>query len=375
MSPSPASLARRAAEPLRHLRGRLAGLRGRGLRYVTEGNDWVISRVGQAILGHLARERPELACSQESSSRYLHNQLVHFGSLWTCADSLAHTPAGNRLAATIFHGSPELDPNMARAIKSLVAAAKAGRLAKVVTACSIMRDRLAGWGVPAERIEVIPLGVDTGLFQRRDDRRRRELRASLGIPEGAFCIGSFQKDGLGWGEGAEPKLIKGPDLLVEAIAGLARGREVFVLLTGPSRGYVKKGLAEAGVRFRHDVLEDFSRLPDYYNCLDVYLMTSREEGGPLCLPEAMACGVPLVTTRVGMAPDMVRDGVNGLMVEVEDLEALTSAAQRVADEAGLAAALVRGGLETAREHHWPLLAERYYRQVYEPLLRQPAGGG
>lgn len=368
MSPTISGLANRAAEPWRVLRGRLRGRQNRGLRYVTEGNDWVISRVGQAILGHLEREQPDMECSHEHTSRYLYNQLVHFGSLWTTADNLGHTPPSNRLIATIFHGSPDLDPAMAQAIDLLVGAASSSRLDKVVTACSIMKRRLAGWGVPAEKIAVIPLGVDTALFRPLPAEERARLRAGLGIPDDAFCIGSFQKDGLGWGEGDEPKLIKGPDLFVEVVARLAETRKVFVLLTGPSRGYVKTGLQKAGVPFRHDVLDDFSSLPGYYNCLDLYLMTSREEGGPLCLPESMACGTPLVTTKVGMAQDMVSHGVNGMLCQVEDVTGLAAAAMQVATEPELAARLSRGGGEAARSYDWRQLAARYFQEVYKPLL-------
>ncbi len=51
------------------------------------------------------------------------------------------------------------------------------------------------------------------------------------------------------------------------------------------------------------------------------MIASRQEGGPKAALEAMATGVPLVTTRVGQAADLVEDGANGWMVEVEDVEA------------------------------------------------------
>jgi glycosyltransferase involved in cell wall biosynthesis len=68
----------------------------------------------------------------------------------------------------------------------------------------------------------------------------------------------------------------------------------------------------------------------------VCLVTSRDEGGPRAVLEAMAVGVPLVTTRVGQAMDLVRHGQNGWLVEVEDVDGLVewtahAAAAPVAD--------------------------------------------
>ena len=66
----------------------------------------------------------------------------------------------------------------------------------------------------------------------------------------------WQKDGVGWRDGLEPKLIKGPDILLGAVERLRElVPELYVLLTGPARGYVIQGLERAGVAFRHVLLE------------------------------------------------------------------------------------------------------------------------
>ena len=56
--------------------------------------------------------------------------------------------------------------------------------------------------------------------------------------------------------------------------------------------------------------------------MDLYLITSREEGGPKGLIESMAAGVPVVSTRVGMAPALIKDGINGAIAAVDDIEGL-----------------------------------------------------
>jgi glycosyltransferase involved in cell wall biosynthesis len=60
-----------------------------------------------------------------------------------------------------------------------------------------------------------------------------------------------------------------------------------------------------------------------YHALDAYLVSSRQEGGPKAVLEAMASGVPLVTTRVGQAMDLAQHGRNAYMVESEDIEGLS----------------------------------------------------
>ena len=98
----------------------------------------------------------------------------------------------------------------------------------------------------------IPIGVDIGRFPLGDDRLRGQAREALGVPASAFVVGSFLKDGVGLGDGFEPKLVKGPDTFVAVVERLRSViPELFVLLTGPARGYVREELERIGVPYRH----------------------------------------------------------------------------------------------------------------------------
>ena len=103
-----------------------------------------------------------------------------------------------------------------------------------------MRDLVLAAGVDPAHVFRIPIGVDIERFPLGDTAARQAARKELGVPESAFVVGSFQKDGVGWAKGLEPKTIKGPDTLV-AVLEQARARipTLFVLLTGPARGYVR----------------------------------------------------------------------------------------------------------------------------------------
>ena len=194
-----------------------------------------------------------------------------------------------------------------------------------------MEELVLGVGVPGQKVFRIPIGIDLGRFRLRGADERTDARRRLGLPADAFVAGSLQKDGVGWGDGLEPKLIKGPDVLLAAVERLRElVPELCVLLTGPARGYVVKGLEQAGVAYRHVLLDDLDDVARAYAALDVCLVTSRDEGGPKAVLESMATGVPLVTTRVGQAADLVHDGENGYLVEIGDAEAVSAAAARVA---------------------------------------------
>jgi glycosyltransferase involved in cell wall biosynthesis len=116
------------------------------------------------------------------------------------------------------------------------------------------------------------------------------------------------------------------------------------------------------------MLDDFREVATYYDLLDLYLVTSREEGGPKGVLEALASGVPLVGTRVGLAPDVIQSEYNGLLADVEDVEALAQAVNRVIADSDLARDLTTNGLQTIQAYDWSVIAAQYYRQVYRPVL-------
>ena len=225
-----------------------------------------------------------------------------------------------------------------------------------------MEDLVLGTGIAPEKVFRIPIGVDPVRFHLRDAAARAEARRELGLPGTAFVVGSFQKDGVGWGDGLEPKLIKGPDVLLDVAGRLAREvPELHLLLTGPARGYVAAGLERLGVAHTHVLLPDLDAVARAYRAIDLCLVTSRDEGGPKAVLESMATGVPLVTTRVGQAADLVRDGENGWLCDVEDVEGLAAAAAAVARapaaELGRFAAAAR---ETAEACSWDALRPRWH---------------
>ena len=220
-------------------------------------------------------------------------------------------------------------------------------------------------GVPEDRLVVIPLGVDTDAFHPlTDPTERSQLRRQLEIPEDRIVIGSFQKDGNGWGSGDTPKLIKGPDILCDVLERVAKELPITVLLTGPARGYVKKRLKSAGVPFVHRNIPRAEDLAPYYRALDLYLITSRAEGGPKSLLEAMASRVPVVTTPVGMAKDIGKSEQNLLM---GPHDTLTEHVLRLCKDESLREKLAKTARTDIGQFAWPNIARRYQHELYERI--------
>ncbi len=333
------------------------------LFYIIESADWVIRQVGIDITTNLNNQKL-LKAKMTVAHRGVYNQVIHFGSVNTFLTSERfRTPhKSNKVVLTWFHVVPS-DPRI-RLLK------EAQKYVDVVhTASTITKEKLMEIGIAEEKIVVIPLGVDLSLFKPVSTEEKQKLRKKLGIPKDKVVVGSFQKDGVGWGEGLEPKLIKGPDILVRVVERLAKNYPIFVLLVGPARGYVKLNLERKGIPYGNiGYLKDFKDVVKYYRALDLYLITSRIEGGPKALLEAMATGIPIISTKVGMAPDMIREGYNGLLTEVDDAVMLSEKAIGIIEDKNLTNHLKNNALNTIEDYSWEWIAKQYYDKIYARFL-------
>jgi glycosyltransferase involved in cell wall biosynthesis len=230
----------------------------------------------------------------------------------------------HRIGFSYFHGFPNTgDESFDRVYEALRKHHE--RISRIQASNSQMRDTILESGISASKVFLIPIGINLSFFPLRNADDKLTARQQLGIPQSAFVIGSFQKDGIGWGEGNEPKLIKGPDVFLSVIRRIKDHiPELYVLLSGPARGYIKKGLDELKVPYSHIYLNSYPKIGKLYRALDLYLVTSRQEGGPKAILESMASGVPIVSTRTGQAVDLIKHGQNGWLTDIQDVESLAS---------------------------------------------------
>jgi glycosyltransferase involved in cell wall biosynthesis len=116
---------------------------------------------------------------------------------------------------------------------------------------------------------------------------------------------------------------------------------------------------------------DPSQMPRYYADADLYVQTPAIDNMPLSLLEAFASGLPVVATRTGGVPAMMRDGVHGLLVRDDDDEAVASQVIRLLEQPACARALAAAARETCVAYEWPLVSARWlavYRSL-RPALR------
>lgn len=187
-----------------------------------------------------------------------------------------------------------------------------------------VRDDLVSLGVaPRGKFAVVRLGIE---LERRvsSDGSREDVRRLLGVPDGLFLVGW-----IGRMTG-----VKRTDDLLLALQGL-RGRGVDAGLClvgdGPDRDEVERRAHELGLARHCYYLGYQDDVSGWYAAFDAFVLPSANEGTPVVAIEALAAGRPVVASRVGGVPDVVRDGEDGLLVPSGDVEAL---ADRLATLAG-----------------------------------------
>ena len=339
------------------------------LYYIVPEANWVTDWVGRYLTREIHQNfgwKTHLSSAPEVLSR----QIVHYGEMGTFLASVGK-PCNqkNIIAATIFHGVLHNQfPDLANRTEQFLQNAHVPT--RIVTACKIMQERLLSWGIPEEKVHCIPLGIDLKRFVPPAKSDRERIRLELGIPPDSICIGSFQKDGDGWGEGLVPKLIKGPDIFLEVLSRLKSQFPIVVLLSGPARGYVTQGLKKLDIPHRHVMVKHYPDICRLYHALDLYLVTSREEGGPLAVLETQATAVPIVSAKVGLAPDLIKNDWNGLLVDVEDIDGFVESTERLINSPGLKSQFQQNGLQSIRSYDWSHIAARYYEEIYTPLFEQ-----
>jgi glycosyltransferase involved in cell wall biosynthesis len=213
-----------------------------------------------------------------------------------------------------------------------------------ITVCTEGWKRDIAQHVPSQLpITVVPHGVDLDFF------RRREVPAgTFGIPANRFVIGFLGTKGSDRDRGR-----KGTDTLLEVIRrSAAQLPDLHVVLGGPGWDSELADLRALGVSVSATGYIPKADLPLLYSALDVYLMTSRVEGGPCTVFEAMACGTPVVATRVGAVPDLIVDGVNGYSTEVDEVEALVAAVVQLDRERERHREIAKNERETISQRPW-----------------------
>jgi glycosyltransferase involved in cell wall biosynthesis len=168
-----------------------------------------------------------------------------------------------------------------------------------------------------EQYRVIPLGFELGEFSAIDDRARLAAREQLGIPPTSHVVSTVGR----------LTAIKDHRLFLDAARLVAGGDPASLFLIvgdGELRHSLEQAARASGIADRTRFLGWRRDLATIYGATDVFLLTSRNEGTPVALIEALAAGVPGVSTDVGGVRDVIEEGVSGLLAPPGDAQTLAS---------------------------------------------------
>jgi len=265
-----------------------------------------------------------------------------------------------RLKNAVARGVAEVEPELRLGEEERIV-----RLADRVVAANVVERAHLVWyyGAVAERVAVIPCGVDTEMFQPMALSVAKDL-LELGPEPLLLYVGRLQP-------------IKGLETLLDAMTRLPA--DLHLLIVGGDQDEPENGHADhlrarvaalgLGARVRFLGAQPQERLRLFYAAADATVMPSYYESFGMVALEAMACGSPVVASRVGGLTTTVRDGVTGYLVPEGDPDALAERVRTLLDDPSTREGLGREAALWAAEHRWPCVAEALVR-LYSEL--QPA---
>jgi glycosyltransferase involved in cell wall biosynthesis len=216
---------------------------------------------------------------------------------------------------------------------------------KLIAVSPEVRDDLVRLGVaPEEKFAVVRLGIELGERVGGGDDVRGETRRQLGVAPDAFVVG--------W-VGRMTAVKRTDDVLLAFKELLERDVDAWLCLVGdgPDRDHLERRAHQLGIVRRCLFLGYQDDVAPYYEAIDTLLLPSVNEGTPVSVIESLAAGRPAVATRVGGVPDVLRDGVDGFLVEVGDATALADRLAELARDPARREEMGRAGRERVLERY------------------------
>lgn len=174
-----------------------------------------------------------------------------------------------------------------------------------------------------KKLEVILNGIGIAEVEQKIANSKL-TRTSLNIPESAYIVGMV-------GRISEQKA---PDVFVKAARKIKDAiPEAFFIIVGdgPDQAEIEKMISDFGIKDSFLITGWVNNPIDYLALFDVAVLCSRWEGLPLVIPEYFAAKKPVVCTRIDAVDDMIEDGVNGAVINIDDVEGLSLTIIKIAD--------------------------------------------
>jgi glycosyltransferase involved in cell wall biosynthesis len=215
-------------------------------------------------------------------------------------------------------------------------------------------QRLLDSGVSGKRIRTIANGIDVGLFER------------------ARPLPVFDFDGNKVvGMVARLDLQKGFEYLLRAVGELCAAfpaLKVVIVGEGPDRHAIESMVQRFGLQSNVILAGQHSDMPGIYAAMDVFVLPSLNEGLPMTILEAMAASRPVIATRVGAIPKVIKDGETGLLVDPGDANGLRDALARFLTDSDLCRRIGSAGHDWVSRNYTSEAMVLKYRQMYDDVL-------
>jgi glycosyltransferase involved in cell wall biosynthesis len=218
--------------------------------------------------------------------------------------------------------------------------------------------------VPLQHIEQLANGIDSSRFAAHTAQTRPLIREALGYLPHDRVIGIV----------GSLTAVKGHDLLLSAVAAVAQtipDLRLLVVGDGPLRGALVAATRKLTIHDRVHFTGWREDVPALLSAMDGYVCASRSEGMSNAVMEAMASGLPVVSTSVGDHPTVLRHGLDGLLVPPGDASALAQSLQTLLNSPDRAVGTGRSAQTRIKEFSFGSAVDAYQR-YYHSMLSQPA---
>jgi glycosyltransferase involved in cell wall biosynthesis len=214
--------------------------------------------------------------------------------------------------------------------------------------------------VPAARVVELPNFLEERAFQHVAAEARDARRNSWGIPPGAFVIGTV----------ARLAPVKNHAMVMRALQLLDEDVHLVLIGAGPSRRALEELATDLHVQRRVHFAGQVVESENQHQFFDVSVLCSRSEGFPNAVIEALAAGCPVVATPVGGIPEVISDRQTGLLVPVDQPDALAASVQELRRDEALRKRLSEAGPARARGKYHQTLVIARLEALYQDLARE-----
>lgn len=212
-----------------------------------------------------------------------------------------------------------------------------------------IEDALLALGMPKQNLHYIPNGVDTDFFA--------PALQQVTAPE-ILCVGRMVE------EKDHATLLKAFTIVQKRLPAA----RLHLVGDGPLLQQMQERVAVQNMTSSVILHGSSAQVREHMRAAQLFVLSSVSEGTPNALLEAMACGLPVVATRVGGIPDLVQDAVHGVLIQPRDYNALAAAMLRILENPEDAMRMGRAGREHVIQTRSLCAAARQYESVYTSLL-------